>query len=221
MKQFDYYEFTGILVPGATAVASTVVLFPQFLKLEFLRDLSGIGGAGLFVIVAYLFGHLIQAIGDLFENIWWKMNGGMPTDWFLKKPRRLLAEQQVRTMYAALQKHSFIKASQIKKLKIEEWRALTREIYTAVRNAGLSYRVDVFNGDYGLNRGIAACSLVVFVIATIKVQDNHDLVVLATVACTGLILATYRMHRFGQHYARELFVQFLHLSKHQTKKQGK
>ena len=63
-------------------------------------------------------------------------------------------------------------------------------------------RIDTFN--YGLNRGLASACLVLLVVALARADWRISV---------GLLLAAviygYRAYRFGVHYARELYVQFL------------
>jgi hypothetical protein len=69
--------------------------------------------------------------------------------------------------------------------------------------------VDNFSGSYGLMRGLAAAFVVVFVLAIVAGKGWTVLVTLVVL----LALAIHRMHRYGRHYATELFVQFLSTSK--------
>lgn len=73
-------------------------------------------------------------------------------------------------------------------------------------------------GNYGLNRGIAAGLLVVVVATLLQTPINWLAVTGVGVAAA---LATYRMHRFARHYARELFVQFLQLPAKESNKEKK
>jgi predicted RND superfamily exporter protein len=65
--------------------------------------------------------------------------------------------------------------------------------------------VDTFNGNYGLMRGLAAAFVMIFALAIVTSQGIIALCVLAVL----FLLGVYRMHRFGRHYATELFTQFL------------
>jgi glucan phosphoethanolaminetransferase (alkaline phosphatase superfamily) len=58
-----------------------------------------------------------------------------------------------------------------------------------------------------LNRGLAAALLAIIVLAF--VTHGWAASKAAILLAIGAAVAVYRMHRFGVHYARELFVQFL------------
>lgn len=65
-------------------------------------------------------------------------------------------------------------------------------------------RIETFNGNYGLNRGLSASCMALALVAATQVQW--------TVVIGFLVLAAvfaYRAYRFGVHYARELYIQFL------------
>ncbi|MBL8809844.1 MAG: hypothetical protein JNM43_06665, partial [Planctomycetaceae bacterium] len=88
------------------------------------------------------------------------------------------------------------------------WYGITRQIYAAVSAAGRAGRVDTFNGNYGLNRGLAASLLTIAILVLFTGRSNWPY---SVGLLLGAIAALYRMHRFARHYARELFVQFLQL----------
>lgn len=215
MRQLDFYEFTGILLPGATALAGLLFVFPDLLKPESIKDFS-VGGLGLFVILAYVIGHLVQAVGNLVEWGWWSLWGGMPTDWVRTKPEQILATAQMATLQGMAEERFGPEDFEISKATSSQWYAITRQIYAEVSAAGRAARIDVFNGNYGLNRGIAAGLLVVVVATLLQTPINWLAVTGAGVAAA---LATYRMHRFARHYARELFVQFLQLPAKESNKE--
>lgn len=217
MKQFDFYEFTGILIPGATVLTGAVVLFPGWGLPALIKDTS-VGGLGVFVVLAYVLGHLVQAVGNGVESVWWKLWGGMPTDWLRTKPERLLAPSQINALEKAVKERLGLDDLQIAHSNAGQWYAVTRQIYAEVAGAGRAGRIDVFNGNYGLNRGIGAGLLVVLVIAVIKWPVDWTIAGGVTVA---MALATYRMHRFARHYAREVFVQFLQLPARDLNKENK
>lgn len=209
MKQFDFYEFTGILVPGVAALGGIMFLYADLQIAASIKDFN-LGGLGVFVMLAYVLGHLVQAIGNGLEWLWWKIWGGMPSDWVRTHPHRLLADLQVSALQDAIGRRLGMGDVSIRDTTAKNWYAITRQIYADIAGAGRAARVDTFNGNYGLNRGIAAALLVVA--AAVLLNGSRSLE-LAVAVLGAFSLALYRMHRFGRHYARELFVQFLQLSR--------
>lgn len=208
MKSFDFYEFAGLLAPGAIALLAVHMAAPDLLSAP-VGELS-VGGLGVFTILAYVSGHLIQSVANLVEKVWWLFAGGLPSDWIrTARGRRLLSQAQIDALPRQIQKQLVLAtAPDIDGMTKNAWYGYTRQIYAAVAAASRAGRIDTFNGNYGLNRGLGTAFLV---IGTCIVVDQPEqwatgavLLVLATAALT-------RMHRFGKHYARELFVQFLQL----------
>jgi len=207
MRQFNFYEFTGILLPGVIVMTALTMLLPGWELSVVVKDVS-VGGLGIFTVLAYAAGHLVQALGNLFETAWWKCWGGMPTDWLRTQPTRLLAVQQVSILEERLRRQLGLTDFEITSTNASEWYAITRQIYAAIAGAGRSGRVDTFSGNYGLNRGLVVGLLVSFFLLFVKASLNW---LLAVCILIGTFLAFYRMDLFARHYARELFVQFLQL----------
>ena len=89
-----------------------------------------------------------------------------------------------------------------------EYGGIVREVYAIVSGAGKAARVDTFNGNYGLLRGLAAAFLALIIVAVALGEGLHVVAVLVIL----LLLAVQRMHRFAVHYATELYTQYLLLS---------
>jgi hypothetical protein len=89
-----------------------------------------------------------------------------------------------------------------------EYSGIVREVYALVSGAGKAARVDTFNGNYGLLRGLAAAFLALVVIALVLGKGIYVVGALVIL----LALAIQRMH-----YATELFTQYLLLSNDPTK----
>lgn len=207
MREFDFYEFAGVVVPGSVLLVGSAVCVPAIKAVVFEKDLS-LGESALALVVAYGLGHLIQAVGNAIEKLWWRAWKGMPSDWPRSGQHRLLAEQQVAVIDDALfDRLGYRVEGGFRRLDQQGWYALVRQIYAFVMKAGTAKRIDVFNGNYGLNRGMAAALLSILFIHWATADHVRPGTVLLILAAAGLAL--YRMHRFGVHYARELFVQFL------------
>jgi hypothetical protein len=79
-------------------------------------------------------------------------------------------------------------------------------MYTDVERHGKTSRVETFNGNYGLNRGLSAAMLAL-ALGSLLLEPKRWVVSLILAFLGAVYL--YRMHRFGVHYARELYNQFL------------
>lgn len=88
-----------------------------------------------------------------------------------------------------------------------------------MRLLGHPDRIDIFNGNYGMFRGISSSILTILVISFI--DNEQQPLVLYLVLVISFLLSLYRMHRFGIHYARELYIQFLTINVDNTKKRKK
>ncbi len=209
MKNFDFYEFSAILAPGAVLLFGISLLYPNLGVILQGKDFT-VGQLGLFVILSYVMGHLLQAIGNFLENIWWKIWKGMPTDWVRTSRHRLLTESQIVLLQQQLpNKLGLDESIEIPALNEKTWFNLTRQIYAAVAAANRNQRIDIFNANYGLLRGIASALIIILILFTLEHKlSNWRLSILV---CFGVVIALMRMHRFGKYYARELFVQFLQL----------
>lgn len=89
----------------------------------------------------------------------------------------------------------------------QDWRGAFHVIYRDVLESGIAARVEVFNGSYGLNRELAASSMMLAPMVQYKSPFNAGwwtgaLFVMAEIYA-------FRMFRFGFHFAREEFIRFL------------
>ena len=99
-RTFDFYEYAGIIVPGAILTLGLLYFFPEGRAL-FAKDGITFGELGLFVIVAYAAGHVVQGVGNWLEWAWWKLWGGIPSRRVLAG--KLLSAEQHRRLVKALQ----------------------------------------------------------------------------------------------------------------------
>lgn len=205
-NRLDAYEYLGVIAPGAIVVFGASLVAPE-LK-EYIAD-SGVtvGGFGIFLILSYVAGHLLQAFGNALEKIVWYPFGGMPTQWILKQNQRLLSPPQVDKLFS-LVRTLHPEFDPEKDDSKSDWFPITREIYARVKAAGKTDRLDAFNRNYGLLRGIGASLVISTIVAAALGLATWSMIGLMTFAS---ILAIYRMYRFGVHYGRELFITFLTL----------
>lgn len=214
MRKFDFYEFTGILAPGIVLVYGIARLSPE---VGLLAQLSGIsfGEISLVLILAYVAGHLVQSLGNLVEWLWWKCRGGWPSDWVRTDKRKILASAQLKVLPQRIRDALRIECPDtLADLSSKDWKVISRQIYASVRHAGRAERIDIFNGNYGMFRGIAASLIVVLALALKDFRIQSWGLYAALLAAT--VLALVRMNRFGVHYSRELFVQFIGMRPEET-----
>jgi hypothetical protein len=197
-KEFSFYEFVGVIVP------STIFLyFSQFI-IEFVYqkqifDFSKIGETTIFVIVCYGIGHILQALGNLFETGLWFIYGGMPTKWLTKKNRfgKTLFDNPLNQRINEKVKQKFGDG-------ITDYGRLT---YNFIFQKEKMTRVDIFNGNYSLFRGLAISFLLITVICGYYFNCK-----IAALAAIPFILSVMRMIRFAKYYATETFRTFYNIA---------
>ncbi len=209
VRTFDFYEFVGILAPGATALLGIGLIYSSVWPFFNERVLS-VGDLGLFLILAYVAGHLVQAVGNFVESLWWRVWGGWPTDWVRSNKGNLLAPAQLSALEDKVKTILGLEVDTLQQLPARQWSGITRQVYAAVSSAGHATRVDTFNGNYGLCRGLAASFLTLCLLTLVSTGFNS--LRAEALLLVASAVALYRMTRFGRHYARELFVQFVQLS---------
>lgn len=206
-KDFSFYEFTGVIVPGSTLLLGMAVIsdpLRQFLA----SDKFGAGQLGLFVVASYIIGHLVQGIGNVLENAWWAFRG-MPSTWIRRQKVPFLNEDQLKRLRDVLTTLLGHDPGELTKLDVRTSRNITGQLYARLEKEGRVARIEIFNGNYGLFRGIAASLLVVTFVTIAK----HGIWSQATLITSAiLVVALLRMNRFGVHYASELYRQALNLA---------
>jgi hypothetical protein len=209
-KEFSFYEFTGIFLPGVTLLFGAMWIYPETKVYLFAKDLT-VGGFGVFVIAAYLAGHLVQSVGNLVEFLGWAFTG-KPTHWISRQAPPYLNDTQCALLPAAVESITGMTISNRTALTRKETNSLRGQIYARVKKEGRADRIDIFNGNYGMFRGILAACLVVSILGlrfsgwNCKSQMFWVPLVIGGVA--GL-----RCYRFGVHYASELYWQALDVAR--------
>jgi hypothetical protein len=203
MQKPTFYEQVGIVIPGSVLVFGLVLYYPE-LQLLTTKDAFAVGELGLFILIAYAAGHLIAAIANALETLFWGALGGMPSDWVTRDPPGLLSTEQVENLRAKVGTRLNVSIAKMAGLDRKKWWPISRQIYADVGKNGKPDRIDTFNGMYGLNRGLASSCLVLTVVAL----AHADWLISAGLFAAACIYG-YRSYRFGAHYARELYLQFL------------
>lgn len=207
MNKMTFYEQVGIVIPGSVFLVGLLFYFPA-LNALMVKDGVTLGQFGIFLLLSYAAGHLLAAVGNALEWMFWKITDGMPTDWVTKsKGTSLLSASQIEALATKVNARLGVKVEKIAGMDQKTWFPISRQIYADIAKNGKSERIDTFNGNYGLNRGLAAATLA---LAVVSITENQLGVGAAFVVIA--IVYVYRAFRFARYYAREMYVQFLVLS---------
>jgi hypothetical protein len=199
-----FYEQIGIVIPDSVLLFGILALHPD-LRALFTRDGIRIGGLGVFLLLAYATGHLVAAFGNIVEVGLWAMFGGMPSNWVTNNDSRLLTEQQISLLERIIRGRLNLEITGVRGMDKNSWNRIFQHLYRDVL-AHSPGRTETFNGNYGLNRGLACAVLALAAyVMIVTPQYWHAVVALVVVASTYL----YRAYRFGVHFAREVFTRFL------------
>jgi hypothetical protein len=205
MNKLSFYEQVGIVIPGAVFLFGLMFYAPA-LHDVLAKDGISIGGLGVFVIISYAVGHLLAALGNVVETLYWRWKGGMPSNWIVGSTPRLLSSSQIAKIQALAASRLGLSVPCLAELTESTWHPIFREIYSDLEEHGKPGRGDTFNGVYGLNRGLSAAALALAV-AVLMLAPAQWIVSVGLVVLSLVYL--YRMQRFGVHYAREIYNQFL------------
>lgn len=202
MRNFDFYEFTGIVAPGVILIASSLLAIMDPVDLLEIK----LGASFIFIVVAYVSGHILQSLGNWFEFVWWKVFGGMPTDWVQKKAEPILSNDQRQKLFSAIERNEGIENSRLSQMGHRDWFLLVRSLYVVIQACGQVERIERFNGNYGMLRGVSVSCFISGLIIFMA-PDGKEIYGAALIIAG--ILSSIRMHRFAKYYARELFLQYI------------
>lgn len=204
MKKLSFYEQVGIVVPGSVLLFGLLLLQPD-LRALFAKDGVTVGGFGIFVLIAYATGHLVAALGNVMETVLWAPFGGMPSNWVVRADSRLLTAQQLALLETLVRTRLRLDIAAVVGMPRNSWNRVFQQLYRDVLSNGAG-RVETFNGNYGLNRGLAASTLALAAALPFFAPGKWSLSLILLCAA-GVYL--YRSYRFGVHFAREVFTRFL------------
>jgi hypothetical protein len=244
VRQFDYFEFAGLIVPGAIFLIALALLFPR--ELGGFLDSSSDGwlkDIGLLLAVGYVIGHLLQAFGTIYEDLFWEPWERKPSYWVWeeerfgtwKKGRRLcfpierheiLNPAQKKMLLGRLRRIGALNRTQtIKDLTSgRDWWLATRQVRAVLEREHLTNRIDMLGAVHALSRSLAAAALILFLATSVAIlrywfEDHKAYVPLYVlnwlVLPATVFAATYRMHRAGVQSNQELLINFLALKSSQ------
>lgn len=202
MKELSLYDMLGVLAPGAVVTVGVITLFPEAAAVLANRNFT-VGEFGIVVLASYVIGNLVAGLGNFLEAAYWKIRGGNPTDCAIRPGNMLMHAREHQAVQDKLQAKGIIKSDErLADLSPGDWKGITRRMYLDLENRKSTRRIDVFNAQYGMNRGIAAgfialVAMVMFHAGLVAWRMELILAVCAALAC-------YRMERFSRYYTGEL-----------------
>jgi hypothetical protein len=207
VKEFNLYDILGVLAPGAVVTVGLMTIFPDTLPVLAKENLSA-GDLGFMVLLSYVIGNLVAALGNFLERGYWRFRGGWPTDRAHQRDGKILEAREIDCLQEKLRSQCLIGPSEkLEGLANKDWWAITRRIYVGLAAKSAARRIDIFNAQYGMNRGIAAGFVVLIVMLLFQSRLHCWRVQAVLAACT--VLSFYRMERFARHYTAELLRSYL------------
>jgi hypothetical protein len=168
------------------------------------KDGLSVGDLGLFLVLSFVLGHLLQALGNILEVVVWPI-GGLPTNGVRFTKTKLVTPAQrlaLQTKVATMEGD----AKPLETYNRAAWRAVTTRAYGLVRAASRTNRIDNANRNYALGRGLTAAFGVCLVwYVVMHRQEWRTIAALAIM----LVASVWRMRRAGFHYARALVLEFI------------
>jgi hypothetical protein len=198
---FNVFEFAGLIAPGSVVLLAVTLLHPQLLRAaepEFLIATA--------ILTAYIFGHLVGALGNALES---------PIE-LLGISRLASIKYQEWTTRGYLSDDQLPRLDDLVQTKLHrrplaqcdsaQLKTVEKQMYLTACAGGHAQRLDTFNSLYNLSRGLAI-SFAIALIVTLA-AGRFDAAMFCAVAAG---LTVYRMRKFRDVYSRELVQQFLFL----------
>jgi hypothetical protein len=207
MKQFSLYDVLGVLAPGAVVVIGALALHPSLTGLLTDKGLST-GEFGLVVLLSYVVGNIVAGLANLLERPYLALKGGRHTKWAQKPSQNIITAEEFDRLESKLHKVGILKQNQtIESLSSDEWWGITREIHAFLDSRKLTNRIEIFNAQFGMNRGIATAFIVILAASLWHLGLHAWRYEILLAACA--IISVYRMQKFSAYYAQTLFRTFL------------
>ncbi len=208
-KFISAYEYGAVIGPGALLLYGVMLMAPQSASMLNSSGLT-LGDLGVFVLLSFVIGHVVQAVGNVLESIIWRVSGGWPTQ------RILMGRAIGKSNRLSDAQRDAIRLSLARALRYDvsfgddaSWDVLSRAMYAQVSKAARAARIDSFNRTYGMLRGVTVVLLGLSIASLILGKGPPTLGVIALLASVATLI---RMLRFAGSYASELIVEYVALT---------
>ncbi len=202
---FDAYEYVGVIIPGALPTLAASLLIPEFASVISSEGVE-LGTLGIFLIVSFVVGHVVQLIGNWIETIEDMLGLGKDA-LVLNEKRRPMDVDRWQRFLSVLRSEGIVDRDE---LNFSSWQGTRKEVYAALQADKRTQRIDAFNRTYGMCRGMVAGTIMTVGLVLILGGTEH--LSLALMIFVLLTVPLYvRMRRFSRHYFTEIVSQFLAL----------
>jgi hypothetical protein len=163
LDKFNFYDFLGYLLPGATVVLTIYWIGKWAFGVPFPEWQTDLGSSFLFLGVSYVAGHIVQDLGHMYEK--W-LNRPPP---YRKLSERLLhadketdgLDDELR-LVPGLRTEIISTAAKVFKVPEDDHAAIFELCYALVIQKGLGQSTDVYLALNGLARGLLVATVVAF-----------------------------------------------------------
>jgi len=209
--KFDPYEFIAVAIPGAIPTLTISLLVPEVAAVIMTNGVD-LGSFGIFLIVSFVVGHVVQLVGNVIEQIEGLVTFGA-IDMAVRDERRPMHSEQWDRFKKRLAEAGISGAAGITS---KTWPGLRREVYAQLSADGRTERIDVFNRTYGLCRGMVA-GAAMSAGAILSLGDENGWKLSAMILLFLALPLYVRMRRFSRYYFTELVSQFVSVTSDQSK----
>ena len=181
-SRFGFYDFLGYIIPGAILLLALTYWAESVLKFDLVTvgSISDVGQTTLFLIVAYLVGHLMQAFGRQLEKREAKSWGGYFSVQFLRPDDTFYTQDFKKRLLHAI-REAFGLTPLVdppdNKTRDRRLQEMFDVCYTYVIQRGIGQHAEIHNATYGFFRGALVLWLVVIPLFFVAVLRHASIAV--------------------------------------------
>ena len=194
MEKFNLYEYVAVIVPGVVFLFGLGVMLPEGHVFQNISAPDDMATAAVHLVLAFALGHMLQVVGQQLHTYYWADFGGFPTDWPFSREHKELSP--------ALRQVVLEASGQTEAADLFQWRRAVATVRSLITTEGFAGRLETFHANYGMFRSMVVAGVLLMLLMPWWAEDVWST---SAVLAAGVVVSLLGMHRFGVHYARELF----------------
>lgn len=172
--KFNFYDFIGYIIPGSFVLFLLYWFAIAGLCIPIEIEFKSFGESVIFLIAAYFFGNITQAIGNSIESRAVKKWGGWFSEQYLRPDNTFYSPEFKKALNEALRKvfslaENATTDEKILKNKRQEYFNLA---YSLIVQENAALHTEIFNGIYSLYRGMLAAVWIGIIVNGIVIIKN-------------------------------------------------